>query len=153
MTESEFTSALRAVLDSHSVRVTSTMRQLLAALPAKAQSLNFEVFPSQDGEGDFSIRANLDGPDLYVLNKAINEYADLFVVRWTETGVDPPVPIVASTTTEFEVNDVVVDCAASWLRDVWESLGDVECSIPIRIVGHDDYGTSTPIDLHSGAAA
>ena len=51
---------------------------------------------------------------------------------------------------EYEVNDIVIDSAAKWLQEVWASLGNIVCSIPVVVVGHDDYGTLTPMEIYSG---
>lgn len=146
MTEAEYVDQLQAVLSQHSTAAAARIANLLKAIPAEAKQLDLEIFPGQDEDGFFTIRASLDGPDLYVLNKAIADQADFFDVRYTDFGVEPPIPLVNAP--GFPVNDVLVDCAAAWLQGVWESLGSVECRVPVWIVAHDDYGTLTPIDLH-----
>ncbi len=153
MTETEFRDELLVVLSQHSDAACEGIGELLKAIPAKARRLDLVIFPAQDGDGFFTIRASVDGPDLFVLNKSISENAEIFDARYTESGVEPPIPIVDPFDTEYEVNDVVVDTAASWLQTVWESLGDVQIRIPVVIVGHDDFGTITPIELLSGRGA
>ena len=152
MTESEFIAELTAVLECHSDSVRAEIPLLLTSLPARARQLNLQVFPAQDGDGFFTIRASVDGPDLYVINKVIGTHAELFTAKYTESGVKHPIPIVDPFDVDYPVNDIVVDCAAKWLQSVWQSLGDIECRIPIVIVGHDDYGTVTPIELHAGSS-
>lgn len=153
MTESEFTAELSSLLAQHSDAVRTKLPLLLASLPERATRLDLQVFPAQDGDGFFTVRASVDGPDLYVINKAIDEHAELFDAKYTEAGVEPPIPIVDPFDVDYPVNDIVVDCAAVWLQSVWQSLDAVDCRMPVVIVGHDDYGTKTPIELHSGAAA
>ena len=150
MTEDEFIADLSASLDRHSHAVRSQLLRLLAAIPARATRLDLQVFPAQDGDGFFTIRASVDGPDLYVINKSIDAHADLFDPKYTETGVEPPIPIVDPFDVEYPVNDIVVDCAAKWLENAWRSLGTVDCPIPVAVVGHDDFGTVTPVVLHTG---
>jgi hypothetical protein len=152
MSEEEFIAQLLASLEKHSDTARETILRLLASLPQKVARLDLEVFPSQDGDGFFTIRASVDGPDLYVINKAIKANADLFGPRYTENGIEPPIPIVNPFEVEFPVNDVIVDCAAKWLQGIWDSLDPPTCPIPVQIIGHDDYGTVTPVDLHSGAS-
>jgi hypothetical protein len=153
MTESEFIAELSEVLAGHSNDARSKLTLLLESLPKQATRLDLEIFPSQDGDGFFTIRASVHGPDLYVINKAIKSNAQLFDAKHKEDGVVPPIPIVNPFAVDYSVNDIVVDCAAKWLNGVWESLGTVSCSIPVQIIGHDDNGTATPIELHSGTAA
>ncbi|TWT67589.1 DUF6389 family protein [Allorhodopirellula solitaria] len=153
MSESEFIAELTVVLDGQSDTARAQIPLLLASLPEPATRLDLQVFPAQDGDGFFTVRASVDGPNLYVINKAIDTYADLFDAKYTENGVQPPIPIVDCFDVDYPVNDIVVDCAANWLRTVWQSLGNIECRVPVVIVGNDGYGTVTPVELHSGAAA
>lgn len=149
MTENEFIAELSASLANHSDIAREQLRKLLASLPNRATRLDLEVFPAQDGDGFFTIRASVDGPDLYVINKAIEAHAYLFDAKCTERGVEPHIPTVAPFAVEYPVNDIIVDFAARWLQTVWASLGLVVCPIPVVVVGHDDYGTITPLELHS----
>ena len=73
MREAEYRTLLVTELSSHTETAASRVGQVLQNLPPKARSLTFEIFPDQDGEGTFSVNAVLDGPDLYVLNKAIRD--------------------------------------------------------------------------------
>ena len=75
----------------------ATLTALIAALPPKAREIHIVVFPDQDGEGTFSVVASLEGPDLFVLNKAIEGHRYLFDVRHTEDGIEPEVPCSART--------------------------------------------------------
>jgi len=114
---------------------------------SKAIQLNLEIFTSQDGDGFFSIRANLEGPDLYVLNKAIDKVADIFDPKYVDGEITPYIPTVDPFDIEYEANDVVVDSAAKWLSKLWGNLDVEKISIPTFIIGHDEYGTTTPIQL------
>ncbi|MCE9556825.1 MAG: DUF6389 family protein [Planctomycetes bacterium] len=153
MTELEFIAELTTVLERHSDSARTLISELLASLPDRATRLDLVIFPSQDADGFFTVAASVDGPDLYVINKAIRGHAELFGPKHTESGVEPPIPIVDSDDVDYSVNDIVVDCAAKWLQTIWQSIGNVQCRIPVVIVGHDDYGTITPINLHSGKSA
>ena len=96
----------------------------------------------------FDVRAGLDGPDLYLLNKAIDEHADIFEVKMLDEGLVPPVPMVDRDDVDFEVNDTIVDIVAVWLRAVWANVDSSRVPIPVYVEGHDDYGTVTPLELH-----
>jgi len=146
MNSVEFGTALREELAKHSAEAARRIGEILARIPAKARSLDLEVFPSQDGDGFFGVRASFDGPDLYVLNKPIDQFADIIEPKYTEAGVVPAIPLLDTPNAGFAVNDVVVDSVATWLKSVWESL-DSSARIPVRVVGHDGYGTITPLAL------
>ena len=150
-TEQEFVADLTQVLSRYTDTVRVKITRLLSNLPDQAIHLNFEVFASQDADGFFTIRANLDGPNLYVFNQAIASYAALFDTHYAETGIEPTIPLVDPFDVDYPVNDIIVDCTANWLKDVWQSLVDMKCTIPVMIIGHDDYGTVTPIEIHTGA--
>lgn len=150
MTQSEFRAALQAVLAEHSSEAARRIQSTLTRIPPQARALAFEVFTSQDGEGMFSVRAALDGPDLYLLNKAIDQTADIFEVQMLETGLEPAVPMVDRDEVDFEVNDTIVDTVAAWLRGVWATVDSSRLRIPVHIDGHDGYGTITPLQLHDG---
>lgn len=149
MQEQEYQVELSRVLHQQSEAATIRIRALISELPAKAKSLTFEVFPDQDGEGTFAIQGVLDGPDLYVLNKAIRDRAGIVNVVHTPEGLSPPVPLLDPESTDFSVNDVLVDCVAKWLQSVWSSIGEPLPSIPVSIVGHEGFGTITPLLLKS----
>ena len=150
MSEDEFIAELSAAFEKHTDAARAQLPCLLAAIPERATQLDLQVFPAQDGDGFFTIRASVDGPDLYVINKAIDAHADLFDAKYTESGIPPPIPIVDPFDVDYPVNDIIVDYAARWLQNVWQSLGEVDSPIPVVIVGHDDYGTVTPVELHAG---
>lgn len=148
MNEDDYIAELTAALAKRTDSVQLKIAPLLTNLPEKAQRLDMEIFPSQDGEGDFSVVASLEGPDLFVLNKPIEPYSELISVRHTPEGCEPDVPMVDPFDTTFEVNDVLTDCVANWLSDIWKKTGPHSVSIPVTIVGHDDYGQITPVELN-----
>lgn len=147
MNQDEFISSLLSELDKQSESAVALMIAVVKRLPEKAKELHFVIFPGQDGDGFFSVRASLSGPDLYVLNKAISDVADILDPRFTEEGVEPDIPIVSPFAVEFSVNDLIVDCVSSWLERLWVRSGISDTQVPVYILGHDDYGTETPIQL------
>ena len=140
MTQTEYQEELQAVLADHSADATRRIQQLLSRIPAQTRSLVFEVFPTQDADGCFDVRATLAGPDLYVLNQAIADRADIFEVSFTDTGVEPVVPLVDPEDVDFDVNDTIVDVVAMWLRAIWATVDSSSLRIPVRVEGHDGYG-------------
>lgn len=148
MDETQYRTALSEVFSEHLGIAADRLVETIKHLPTKTRAMHIEVFPDQDGEGTFTIRVVLDGSDLYALNKAIDEWADLFDVRLTRTGLEPPVPLMEPGAESFDVNDTIVDCSARWLQMVWESIGSPRVDVPVTVVGHEGYGTVTPLVLH-----
>ncbi len=105
------------------------------------------VFPDQDGEGTFSVVASLEGPDLFVLNKAIEGHRYLFDVPHTEDGIEPEVPLFASDEASFNVQDVIVDTAMQWVAELWETCGRGRSPLPGLVYGEEGYGTLEPLAL------
>ena len=99
MDETAYRAALRATLDAHDGPALERIRALLAALPEAAREIHVVVFPDQDGEGAFSVHVSLDGPDLYVLNRAIEPHRTLFEVIHGEEGFEPDLPMFGRTAT------------------------------------------------------
>jgi len=85
----------------------------------------------------------LEGPDLYVLNKAIEGYRDLFDVVHGEEGLEPPVPMFSSEPA-FCVQDAIADVAADWVQALWAQCGRLVSPLPAMVYAHDDYGTDLP---------
>lgn len=144
MDETAYRAALRATLDAHDGPALERIGALLAALPEAAREIHVVVFPDQDGEGAFSVRVSLDGPDLYVLNRAIEPHRTLFKVVHGEEGFEPDLPMFGRDP-GFSVQDAIVDTAADWIEALWPRAG--QAPIPVMIYGDEDYGPSTPRQL------
>ncbi|HEY9316472.1 hypothetical protein J2732_005844 [Achromobacter deleyi] len=149
MNQQDYQAALRRVLDQHFHTAQTRLAALIAALPEKAREIHVGIFPDQDGEGTFSVVVSLEGPDLYVLNKAVDAHRTLFDVRHTATGVTPAVPMFASDGAGFVVQDVIVDTAADWVEALWASVGRGKSPLPGLVYGDDDYGTTMPRALQA----
>ena len=148
MTEEEYRSRLVEILTQHSGQATNILRSVLAQTPDRATELELEIFPNQEGDGAFTVEASFEGPDYYVLNRSVRDIPELFVVRHGEKGFVPDVPMFDPFRQPFPVNDVIVDCVAEWLTQLWLTLGVPRYRLPVRVVGHDDFGTATPIELY-----
>jgi hypothetical protein len=57
------------------------------------------------------------------------------------------VPMVDPDTVDFDVNDAIVDVVAEWLQVVWTEVRAPARGIPVRVEGHDGYGTVPPLHL------
>lgn len=142
MNADDYRDALLTILRAHSGEALETLRALDAALPEKARAIEIGVHPSQDRDGLFTIMIHLDGPDLYVLNKAVDACRTLFDVRFGDAGrPEPDVPQFSLSGPSFEVNDVIVDTAFLWLEELWKIHGGGRRSLPVSAFGDDGYGS------------
>lgn len=144
-----YRASLRAVLDGRSDAVRAKLRDILAALPAEAVEVGIDVFPDQDGEGTFDVWLRLEGPDVYVLNRAVEPWRHLFGVVFTETSTDPELPLLERTA-GVDVSDVVVDVAADWVEALWTEVTDGQAPLACRFEGEHGYGTTTPRTVPRG---
>jgi hypothetical protein len=147
MEENEYRIELRKVLDENSANSIKRLNSTFQALPEKSQSPELMIFPDQDGEGTFGVRVSLTGPDLYVLNKAIEECADNIDVKHTPTGLEPNVPLMDPFDSNFEVNDALSDVVGDWLVSIWSQVDVRNVNLPITIVADEGYGQNLPIKL------
>jgi len=147
MTQSEYKTEVQSILDAHVDAVRSKLLSLPSVIPESARSIAFTIFVDQDGEGFLTVRAALDGPDLYVINKAIGDCAVLFDTKMVDGEMVPPMPLMDPFDQEFSVHDSLTDCAAAWLTHIWGSIDHNEYRIPVSITSHDDYGTKLPVIL------
>ena len=144
MNELEYKTELMQILNEHSESVILKLNKVLNIIPKNAQSIELQIFPDQDGEGTFGVQFSLLGKDLYVLNKSIKEYANIFDVIHTSSGLNPNVPLMDPFDVEFEVNDVLTDTVAEWLERIWKSTNTNRIKIPVMIVADEGYGKKTP---------
>ena len=143
MTRDDYQDALRRALQEHTDAALQKLTGMFSRLPEKAREIQFGIFPDQGGEGTFSVMIGLEGPDLYVLNKAIDGYRDLFDVVHGEDGLEPAVPMFSSEP-PFCVQDVIADVAAAWVETLWARGGRGVSPVPAMVYAHDDYGTDLP---------
>lgn len=147
MTRDEYIKEVSAVLEAHREQAAAKLLAALALVPPKAVQITLDVTVDQGGEGFLSVRVGLDGPDLYVLGKAIAPHAQLFNTRMTESGLTPPLPLMDAFGEEFSVHDALTDCAASWIASIWTRLSP-RVGLPVFVQSPEGYGTSTPIKLN-----
>jgi len=145
MQQHEYIQVVSSVLARHTEQAVMQLKRGLDALPGKARAVTIDVMVDQGTEGFLTVRLGVDGPDLYVLNKAIAPYASLFDTVMTETGLSPDLPLMEGT--EFDVGDVLTDCAANWLREVWQQAGHAANGLPVAVISPEGYGQSLPLLL------
>jgi hypothetical protein len=136
------------VLEGHRAHAVSELVAALVLIPPKARQVTLDIFVDQDGEGFLSVRVGLDGPDSYVLNRAIDRHAQLFSTRMTATGLEPALPLMDPIGEEFSVHDALTDCAAAWLISIWRQLDSSGLALQVVVQSPEGYGTTTPIKLN-----
>jgi hypothetical protein len=147
MTESEYTAEIRDILDEHTEAARSQLAKLPDLLPDTARLIELMIFVDQDGEGFLTVRVTLDGPDLYTINKTINDCALLFDTKMVDGEMVPRMPLMDPFDEDFSVHDTLTNCAADWLTALWDGVDHHSIGIPVTIVSHDGYGSRTPIKL------
>ena len=147
MTCDEYIKEVSAVLEAHRQHAATELVAALALVPPNAKRITLNIFVDQDGEGLLDVRVGLDGPDLYVLGKAMESHAQLFETRMTEEGFTPPLPLMDASGEEFSVHDALTDCAASWVASIWRQLSP-SIGWPVVVQSPEGYGTTVPIKLN-----
>jgi len=147
MEENEYRIELRKALLENSAGAIKRLSATFQALPSKTKSVELMIFPDQDGEGTFGVRVSLSGPDLYIMNKAIEESADIIDVKHTPTGLQPNVPMMDPFDSDFEVNDVLSDVVGDWLASIWNQVDLGTVGLPVTIIADEGYGLNLPIKL------
>jgi len=148
MEENEYKIELRKVLDENSSSALINLNTIMQSLPEKTKSIELMIFPDQDGEGTFGVRVSLSGPDLFVLNKAIEDSADIISIIHTPEGLKPNVPLMDPFDSSFEVNNVLSDVVGDWLKSVWDKANNEKLNLPVTIVADEDYGMDLPMKLN-----
>lgn len=96
------------------------------------------IHPGQSEEGFFDIVVHLDGPDTYVLNKAVAPYRSLFEVQCIDGRMQPDVPMYGADEVRFSVNDAIVDVSMEWIEQLWREFGGA--GLPAQVFGEEAYG-------------
>ncbi len=143
MDENNYKQELLSILRKHSEQAIRTLKEMDKVLPDKAKEVHIGIHPNQEPDGLFTIMVHLDGPDLYVLNKAIGDYRKLFDVKFVDGQLEPKVPLFDPFDEGFSVNDAIVDTSFVWVEEIWNVFGGTANKLPTLIFGADDYGTST----------
>lgn len=139
MTSDDYQSTLQHTLQAITRPALEKLNAIKQSLPEKARQLMIGIHPGQGEEGFFSIVVHLDGPDLYVLNKAIEPYRLLVEVTCIDGQMQPDVPLFAADETDFAVNDVIVDSCMAWVEGLWQQFGGI--GLPAMVYGEEGYGT------------
>jgi hypothetical protein len=141
-------------LRQHSFAAFAVLEKLDICLPEKARKSTIMVHLPQDPDGTFTVMVHLDGPDLFVLNKAIAQCRVLFSTEFVDGRMQPDLPLFDPFDLPFSVNDAIADTAAVWVGELWRAVLQNPAmrrisALPALVVGEDDYGTKGAVNLKS----
>ncbi len=135
MTETQYTKTLHDILNVHTQEAVEKIRRIRAILPEKTRAVEVGIHPCQDQDGTFSVMVHLKGPDVYVLNKTIAAYRELFDVKIIGGELHPEVLIVDPEEVSFSVNVLIVEAGIAWVKQIWILSGGLD--IPAYIFGEE----------------
>lgn len=133
MTEEEYKNKLLESLDREKASILSNINSFLQKIPSEAVRVNIIISSSQDGEGDFCIHGGLNGPDLYVLNKKVENWTNILDIKHGINGFEPDFPMVDPFSIDFYVNDVVEKVFVKWFDDNYIEIDDSKVNVGISI--------------------
>lgn len=145
MTEQQYIIELQNALQIQRDSVIHNLNFVLTRIPETTKKISINIFLPQDIDGSFTVRISLQGPDLYVLNKQIDDIANIFDVKRTAEGFVPYVPIIEDV--EFDAYKIICSCAIDWLKSIWIESKHQHVSIPVDLVIADDYGEFPVVKL------
>lgn len=135
MNQDEYKKVLWKILDMQTYDAVSNINKIKRILPEKANAVQIGIHPSQENDGMFDIIIHLQGPDLYLLNKSIKPYCQLFNVKYVEGVLQPNVPLFDFDEVSFSVNDTIVEVSIGWINQLWALSGGL--NIPTCIFGEE----------------
>lgn len=133
MTEEEYKNKLIEALDREKNSILSNINSFLQKIPAEAVRINIIISPSQDGEGDFCIHGGLNGPNLYSLNKKIEDWTSILEIKHSTKGLEPNFPMVDPFSTDYYVNDIIEKVCIKWIDDRWDEIDDSKVNVAISM--------------------
>lgn len=143
----DYKEVLLSVLREHSSAAILALEAIDEYLPAEATGVCFMVHLPQDAEGMFSVMAHVSGPNLHVINKAIEGSRELFGVRFVGQQVVPDVPMFDPFDQPFPVHDAIVETVMVWMREIWAIAGGFRQKVKVTVAGQDGYGSPSLITL------
>jgi hypothetical protein len=153
--------ALEAALAATTPSARSKLLAIRASLPPKVRGVDVGIIMDADGEGAVSVLLYLDGPDSYVLQKAIEPYWQLFESSFEPRAVDgaiiPALPILNPELPEdgdddgddslAPVHASAAEVCRIWVAGLWAELGGM--GLPARTfldcgIGPEDFQPLSP---------
>ncbi|KIP99164.1 hypothetical protein RU07_21175 [Agrobacterium tumefaciens] len=148
MSEAEYKAVLVSILRQHSLPALEKLRLVGLNLSAKTRMMMIGIHPGQSKEGFFDVHIHLDGPDLYLLNKAIAPYRSLFEVSCIDGRMIPDVPMFDAENAGFSVNDAFVDVCMDWAEELWSQSEGID--VAAQMFSDEGYGSVSEKPLPRG---
>lgn len=133
MTIENYTKELIEALNREKDSILSNINSFLQKIPTEAVRVNIIISPSQDGEGDFCIHCGLNGPNLYVLNKTVEDWTNILDIKHGINGFEPNFPMVDPFSVEFNTNDIIEKTCIEWINSHWEEIDDTKVDVAISM--------------------
>ncbi|GGX39061.1 hypothetical protein GCM10007385_02500 [Tateyamaria omphalii] len=124
-----FSEALKARLAEDEVHALEHLNKAFENMHPKVRRLDVCIHMDQDAEGAISLMLHPEGPDVFVLDKAIAEHRNTFDA-FVPTGLEPDMPFER---TEATVAQVIEICGA-WVSDLWQKLPTTARQLPATVV-------------------
>jgi hypothetical protein len=145
MTEQQYIIELQNALQVQRKSVIDNLNFVLTRIPEITKKICIDIFLPQDIDGSFTVRISLEGPDLYVLNKQIDDIANIFDIKSTAEGFVPYIPLIEDV--EFDAYKIICSCIIHWLKSIWTEIKHQHILIPVDLVIADDYGEFPVVKL------
>lgn len=133
MSEEEYRKELINSLNREKKRIISNINSFLQKIPEEAIRVNIIISPSQDGEGDFYIHGGLNGPNLYLLNKKVENWTNIIDIKHGVNGFEPEVPMIDPFSSDFYANDIIEEVCTKWINDQWNDIDSSKVKVGISI--------------------
>ncbi|MEO9953131.1 DUF6389 family protein [Nonlabens sp.] len=133
MTEKTYEEELYKSFDKEKVLILKNLNSFLRQVPPEAIRVNIIISPNQEGDGSFCIHGGLNGPNLYVLNKQVEDWNTIIVIKNTSLGFDLDFPMLDPFSLDFYANDVIDQVFIKWFDDHWNEIDDSKITVAISI--------------------
>jgi len=135
--KAEYQSKLLGAMQSCNQSAIENIQGAIANWPVKATAFSFDTFIDQDAEGFVSVIITPDGPDSYVLCKAIEGFRDLFDVQVVDGKLNHALPLFDPDDVQFDIRTAVSETAFQWITFLIELVGKESFPVPIRFTNCD----------------
>tara|TARA_R110002050_G_scaffold219229_1_gene355170 strand:+ start:1035 stop:1451 length:417 start_codon:yes stop_codon:yes gene_type:complete len=133
MTKENYIKELTKAFNCEKNSILSNLNSFLQKIPPEAVRVNIIISPSQDGEGDFCIHGGLNGPDLYVLNKKVEDWTNILEIKHGTDGFKPDFPMVDPFSIDYYVNDLIEKEFVKWYDSNYNEIDDSKVNVGISI--------------------
>ena len=133
MTKENYIKELINALNREKSTILSNLNSFLQKIPHEAVRVNIIISTSQDGEGDFCIHGGLNGPDLYHLNKKVEDWTNILEIKKGTNGFKPDFPMVDPFSIDYYVNDLIEKEFIKWYDTNYSEIDDSKVNVGISI--------------------